>query len=1281
MHIHPTRGELTFKIVYCGPGLAGKTTSLQFLHSRLPSGRASGLISVDSHSQRTLHFDFGSIELGEIQGIPTRLEFYTVPGQAYYAASRRHVLNGVDGIIFVVDSRFAVIHENIFAMNELLADLRHHGLPNDLPFVLQYNKRDLDDAMPVRQLDPLINSRGWPTFSSVAITGEGVVEACEALTSLLADRCSGLDLSCQLSNPPPPIQPKNWLISCHRCQSMLDVPSAVTGEQYECSVCKASLMVVDGERGITQRPPKSTESMNRLGCDGGGDGGQPKPRKQNITAIFNQEETGSSGYPVLPPESSVPAVLKARNFSLPGFDVLEVLDENAQGRRMRVRESDTGKLYRALVVAAELMQLPHFRSEADRLSRLVGSIHHPNLIRLSSLRTLECSELESLVYLVEDPTDYVTLGHVLARRRALAPPHALDIIRQIVLALEECSRHGVTHGWVRPGVILVNSNGHVLLDEIYVPTRQEFLVEAIEGASVATEHYFAPGQLRENGQIDIGANIFVTGSLLFRMITGEGFLTGRRFEEAFQRLQSGPRNLRTGQDGQDGPSRDLNNFFIRLVALDGAQRFTSYRDVLETLGHFGGGAKRQNLRIGARNIRRHNKDALVTSSQQRISPEVSVPIILNEDKAKVVSEGRVQQNEWSVNRLRFIISATLGVVLISSFVIFELLGNKPISIKAEVAKKDGSSVPSEALTATGSNSNASVSHQGIRRRIKDFTALGHWTDALQACQELPDPLAKQEMETHIAKVHNDLQRAVESMILNGDNDPLVRQKLASFVTPYCFPGDEDWKNKMLALMVGAQHERKLLDVPLKIVVSERKSRAASPAVVPSVIPVISNPKVVAGELAVGKSKDLPGPLVSSAPKAATVILPESTKAPVEDLRPIAADASSVVDPEMLALGAILASLKRNDPHQLEQILVGIPKGSSWLPDIQLLCASWPVRLQLINRVAKNSRITLRCPNPFTGESDDVTSVNASGLTFAAANGGSATMAWSLTPPDVVCQLLIAASGSPGLTENELGGAIAGLLVHDDLIDAKSILQQQRLLVTARKEIFERQIEMAQGLQVFSRLNQGLEAVRAGRLKDGEVVLEEMRRADFRWRVRYAADVDRLGRLLTTADLPRSNALDVPVRVQESSITEVLKAPVVTSVPMSGKSLPESLGWSSFGDVVLDGTSVNLGPNGGIATVLAPGTRGYLVTAKGLGYLRLIPASEMVGSGLKGGFLVPLNLGKATVYIIKFMKDRIVLLNEFEKIQQSLPVSTAPAFFAVFSTDKAVLTVLPVPYAP
>ncbi len=171
----------------------------------------------------------------------------------------------------------------------------------------------------------------------------------------------------------------------------------------------------------------------------------------------------------------------------------------------------------------------------------------------------------------------------------------MGIVRQVALALEEAARHGVVHGRLRPEVVLVSPEGNVLLDELAVPKNHRYLVRELSGASAATEYYLAPEHLSDETRSDVRADIFLFRALLFRMMTGEGLVTGYNAHEALHKVvANGARTLRSVQGGV---SRDLDLLFQKLVAAERKDRFQGYREVIDTLDRFGGGAKRQTLRL------------------------------------------------------------------------------------------------------------------------------------------------------------------------------------------------------------------------------------------------------------------------------------------------------------------------------------------------------------------------------------------------------------------------------------------------------------------------------------------------------------------------------------------------------------------------------------------------------------------------------------------------------------------------------------------------------------
>jgi len=178
--------EITAKIVYYGPGLCGKTTNLQFVYDSLPSNNKSKMLSLATKTDRTLFFDFLPLDLGKIRGMRTKLQLYTVPGQVYYNSTRQLVLKGADGVVFVADSQDFAIDANLESLQNLEDNLKRQGVRmRELPLVLQYNKRDLPNALPVPELDKEINKLGVPTFESVATTGLGVEETLKGITQLV----------------------------------------------------------------------------------------------------------------------------------------------------------------------------------------------------------------------------------------------------------------------------------------------------------------------------------------------------------------------------------------------------------------------------------------------------------------------------------------------------------------------------------------------------------------------------------------------------------------------------------------------------------------------------------------------------------------------------------------------------------------------------------------------------------------------------------------------------------------------------------------------------------------------------------------------------------------------------------------------------------------------------------------------------------------------------------------------------------------------------------------
>jgi len=169
--------EINCKVVYYGPGLGGKTTNIQYVYEKLAPETKGKLVTLATEMDRTLFFDFLPLELGEVKGFKTRFHLYTVPGQVYYNASRKLILRGVDGIVFVADSSESRFDANIEALYNLHENLKEYDLSLDeIPFVIQWNKRDMPDAIPVDELNQELNPEGFENFEAVAVNGVGVFD-------------------------------------------------------------------------------------------------------------------------------------------------------------------------------------------------------------------------------------------------------------------------------------------------------------------------------------------------------------------------------------------------------------------------------------------------------------------------------------------------------------------------------------------------------------------------------------------------------------------------------------------------------------------------------------------------------------------------------------------------------------------------------------------------------------------------------------------------------------------------------------------------------------------------------------------------------------------------------------------------------------------------------------------------------------------------------------------------------------------------------------------------
>lgn len=203
MFINRKRGEINLKIVYYGPALSGKTTNLQILHQRTPRENRTDLMSVNTEGERTLFFDFLQLEMGKIMGMTPKFKLYTVPGQSYYKASRRLVLQGVDGIVFVADSAPRRLVANMISWRSLIEHLDSYNIPlASFPLVLQANKRDVENPLPLPFLVGRLGAKNKPLVEAVAMNGVGVTATLKAIVQAILVKNNTLLV--QAANPTVP---------------------------------------------------------------------------------------------------------------------------------------------------------------------------------------------------------------------------------------------------------------------------------------------------------------------------------------------------------------------------------------------------------------------------------------------------------------------------------------------------------------------------------------------------------------------------------------------------------------------------------------------------------------------------------------------------------------------------------------------------------------------------------------------------------------------------------------------------------------------------------------------------------------------------------------------------------------------------------------------------------------------------------------------------------------------------------------------------------------------
>ena len=278
--------EVCCKIVYYGPGLSGKTTNLQYIHSKVPQNTRGKLISLATEADRTLYFDFLPINIGTINDFQAKFQLYTVPGQVYYNATRKLVLRGVDGLVFVADSQADKMDENIESLANLEDNLREYAYDiNQIPLVLQYNKRDLPGVLSIGELNARLNPRGLPHFEASAPQGKGVFDTLKLVIKLVLDKAKSSSSSAMSQrastsggasySAPAPYPAVERAATPHSESRPDEVPAAVaepvgvssnreTASQPETAPQNVQVQAVSAEADPAIRPYPGSDRTGRL---------------------------------------------------------------------------------------------------------------------------------------------------------------------------------------------------------------------------------------------------------------------------------------------------------------------------------------------------------------------------------------------------------------------------------------------------------------------------------------------------------------------------------------------------------------------------------------------------------------------------------------------------------------------------------------------------------------------------------------------------------------------------------------------------------------------------------------------------------------------------------------------------------------------------------------------------------------------------------------------------------------------------------------------------------
>ncbi len=321
--------EVACKIVFYGPGLSGKTTNLLYVHKKVPATTKGKMISLATEADRTLYFDFLPINIGKINGFSAKFQLYTVPGQVYYNATRKLVLRGVDGLVFVADSQADKMDENIESLTNLKENLAEYGYNiSELPIVIQYNKRDLPGALPVAELEAKLNPYGWKHFEAEAVNGPGVFDTLKMIIKLVLEKAkntrSDSTIARTESSPltPPTAAPatEHGEVPDRKVGTGETIPGMVRHNAYDADTGKISLSPpIDTVPGLE---PTRTGDTGKIPAE------NPAPMSTD-EAAEPQQPVGAAARP-FPGSSTSRLMRRERRITVSDFQPASRTEESSQ---------------------------------------------------------------------------------------------------------------------------------------------------------------------------------------------------------------------------------------------------------------------------------------------------------------------------------------------------------------------------------------------------------------------------------------------------------------------------------------------------------------------------------------------------------------------------------------------------------------------------------------------------------------------------------------------------------------------------------------------------------------------------------------------------------------------------------------------------------------------------------------------------------------------------------------------------------------------------------------